>query len=402
VLFLTSSRKLRCFTLFLTIGAFFLGSNFPALAASLWQEKEEEAETAFSKGHYQEAHNHWLEAQTLAAGQPLDLAQTLNQMTHLLLKQNRLDEAKVNLETSLKIRMKELGANDSKTLETMGNLALIEHKLGNNKDAEKLYKEVIEAKRSTKQEQTLATTLANLAGLYTEQWCFVEAQTLYLEALALDEKNLGKENVTVAEDLFNLGVLNYNHHYYDKASDYFNQALSNYSNLKNEHGQIKSHHYLGLCLAKQHKHAEAVNSYKQALNLHQKEKGQEHIDTLVHQLNIADSLERLGQADEAEKIYKYALNCAASCHQEARIRYIECLLEYCHYLRRQNRKEEAKLQLSKAFPIYESLSNSEKRHLYELPLVYRDLLLDLKQKSKADEMAKKHLAVFGKSKSKKR
>lgn len=400
--FFSSGRNALSSTFLLTTSALFLGLYLPAPALSSWQEKEEEAETEFNKGLYQEAQSHWQEAQTLAEDQSLNLAQTLNQMTHLLVRQGRLDEAKVNLEKSLKIRQKLLSPGDNKTLETMGNLALIEHKLGHDEIAERLYKEVIEAKKGTKQEQTLATTLANLAGLYTAQWRFAEAQTLYLEALALDEKNLGKENVAVPDDLFNLGVLNYNHHYYDKASDYFNQALSTYSNLKNEHGQIKCHHYLGLCLAKQHKHAEAVTAYQQALNLHQKQKGQEHIDTLVHQLNIADSLERLGQTDEAEKIYKYALNCAASCHQEARIRYIECLLEYCHYLRRQNRKEEAKLQLGKALPIYESLSNSEKRHLYELPLVYRDLLLDLKQKSKADEMAKKHLAVFGKSKSKKR
>ncbi len=58
----------------------------------------------------------------------MNLAETLNQMTHLYLKQKRLNEARTSLQSALAIREKELGKDNQKTAETLGNLALVEHK----------------------------------------------------------------------------------------------------------------------------------------------------------------------------------------------------------------------------------------------------------------------------------
>ncbi len=365
-------------------------------ADSPWAQKENEAETSFMSGQYADAETKWKQALDIAQkdANKLNLAESLNQMTHLYLKQHRLDEARTSLQTALAIREKELGKDNQKTAETLGNLALIEHKSGHDADAESLYKEVIAIKRKDPNSTSLAITLTNLANLYGEMRCIEEARKLYLEALALDEKTYGNDHAEVAQDLFNLGAVMYQHNYNKEAIDYLNQALTVYEKLNDLPGRIKSLHYLGLCLAEEKSHDKAIDVYRKALALHCQLKGDKHPDTLVHQLNLARSLDSNGQSKEAEDLYKDAVNSATNYHTDARVKLIECSLEYSHFLKRHGRKAEAEKQLKEVLPVYESLSADLRRELYELPRAYSDLLRELKRDGEADALAKKHLDVF--------
>ena len=365
-----------------------------------WKNKEEQAESSFISGNYSEAEKHWQEAIALAEkDNALNLAETLNQMTHLYVKQQRYDEARVSLQKALEIREKALGKNSEKTAETEGNLALVEHKSGHDLEAEKLYKQVIETKRQAKSATSLAITLTNLANLYGEMKRLDEAKILYLEALEIDKKAYGIDHKESAQDLFNIAAMYYQHNYSKEAIDYFKQAEAVYTKLDDAQGRVKVYHYLGLCYAKVNLHAEAIDAYKKALQIHTKLKGDKHPDTYVHQLNLARSLDHTGNLSEAEKLYKDAVGAATENHHSAKIKLVECTLEYAHFLKRHNRSVEAEQMLKEILPTYETLSASDRRQLYELPRAYADLLKELKQDSAADAMARKHLHVFGPSKS---
>ncbi|CAN5463565.1 hypothetical protein BH11CYA1_BH11CYA1_00890 [soil metagenome] len=363
---------------------------------STWLSKEEEAESSFLSGSYSQAEQQWQEAIALAEkDNQLNLAETLNQMTHLYIKQKRFNEARISLQKALAIREKALGKNNDKVSETRGNLALVEHKSGNDLEAEKLYKQVIESKRQAKSSTTLAITLTNLANLYAEMKRLDEAKTLYLEALEIDKKAFGPDHTETAQDLFNIAAMYYQHNYNKPAIEYFKQALVVYNKLDDAPGRIKTYHYLGLCFAEENLHAEAIEAYKNALHIHTKLKGDRHPDTFVHQLNLARSLDHTGNIEEAEKLYKDAVGAATENHRSAKIKLIECTLEYTHFLKRHNRSIEAEQMLKELLPTYETLSASDRRLLYELPRAYSDLLKELKQDSAADAMARKHLHVFG-------
>ena len=92
------------------------------------------------------------------------------------------------------------------------------------------------------------------------------------------------------------------------------------------------------------------------------------------------------------------MGAATENHRNAKIKLVECTLEYAHFLKRHNRAVEAEQMLKEILPTYETLSASDRRQLYELPRAYSDLLKELKQESAADAMARKHLNVFGPTK----
>lgn len=365
-------------------------------ASSPWAQKENEAESSFVAGQYRDAESKWKEAIEIAQkdANKLNLAETLNQMTHLYLKQKRLDEARSSLQAALAIREKELGRNNQKTAETLGNLALVEHKSRHDNDAERLYKEVIEIKRKEANSNSLAITLTNLANLYGEMRRIEDARKLYLEALELDKKTYGAEHREVAQDFFNLGAVMYHHNYNKEAVDYLDQSLALYEKLNDAPGKIKCLHYLGLSHAEEKSHGKAIDAYRKALTLHSQLKGDRHPDTLVHQLNLARTLDSSGQEKEAEVLYKDAVGTASKYHTDSRVKLIECAIEYAHFLKRHGRKIEAENQLKEVLPVYETLSAHHRRELYELPRVYSDLLRELKKDADADALARKHLDVF--------
>jgi len=374
-----------------------VGAEEAKTPAGKWQDEESQAESLFIEGSFSEAEKHWAEAsaQALQNKDELHLAETLNQKTHLYIKQKRYSEAHDDLVKALTIREKLLGADSDKVFETRGNLALIAHKLGNDSEAERLYKQTIESKRKAQNSTSLATTLTNLANLYTEMKRIEEAKVLYLEALALDQKTFGKDYKETAQDLFNLGAMFYQHNYNKEAVDYFKQALAVFTLLNDVPGQIKAYHYLGLCHAEENTHGDAIEAYRKALALHTKLKGENHPDTFVHQLNLARSLDQTGKDVEAEKLYQCTLAAANENHRNAKIKTVECTLEYAHFLRRHARQSEAEQLLKNLLPTYETLSAADRKQLYELPRIYSDVLKELKKDSESDAMARRHLHVFG-------
>ncbi|HEY9683768.1 MAG TPA: tetratricopeptide repeat protein [Oculatellaceae cyanobacterium] len=366
-------------------------------ASDAWTTKEESAEKAFIDGKYENADKLWKDALAEAekfGTDDLKVAQTLNQMTHLFIKQGRYEEALPSLNRALTIRRKKLGEANILTAETLGNLALVDEKLGKDEDAEKLYKEVLEIKEKKLGDNSpsVAITKTNLANLYAEMRNCSEAKTLYLQALAIDEKSYGSTHEEVASDLINLGSLLY--HCNDAAGAIeFLQRAAKISD-KNPALKASAFHYVGLCHAKLQHPSDAEEAYKQALAAQEAIKGKGHPDTIVHLLNIAKVADEQGRTDEAEKIYNDALDTLQKNTTTKPMTLTECLIEVAHFYHRHNKPEESESYYKRALQTYETLDRADQRRLYELPRAYADLLKEQKRTTESDAIAKQYLHLY--------
>jgi tetratricopeptide (TPR) repeat protein len=365
-----------------------------------WTGAEEKAEKAFVDGKYQEADTLWKTALATAeklGPNDLKVAQTINQMTHLFVHEKRYDEAVPLLKRALDIRVKSLGENNMLTAENVGNLALIDHKLGDDLEAEKLYKRALEIKEKKLGDRSpsVAITKSNLAGLYAEMKNCTEAKTLYIDALAIDEKAYGGNHEEVANDALNLGIMLYNCNHPQDALEYLQRSSKiNQTIAVNSQAQVRTLHYIGLCQAMLKNPAEAEKSYKQALAVQESIKGKGHPDTIVHILNIAKVADEQGRKDEAEELYKDSLGTLEGARPADKYALTECQLELGHFYHRHNQNEEAEKSYKSALQNYETLTRDQQRKLYELPRAYADLLKESKREPESDDMSKKYLNLY--------
>lgn len=399
------SRRLKhtCFLVGLTSGLLLAVAGYaetPGEASSQkhkqWLGKEDAAEEAFAQGRAAEADQLFKEALELSdKSSAVDRAATLNQMGVAMVKQRRFSEADRLLQQAVDIRMKELGAENAVTLQSLSNLALVKHRLGDEKDSENLYKQCIEAKRKTApQSISLAKTLTNLANLYSDERRLNEAKKLYQEALDIDTSHYGAAHIEVATDLFNLGVVLQRNNEWKEAIDYFARAEKLFESAGDKYGTVKALHYKGLSQAKIDQHEEAYQSFEAARALHEQLKGKGHPDTLVHMLNAADESSASGDNTLAEKTYKQALAHAENAKHPSNLRLAECNLELAQFYRKQNKPDEAEQYFRKALVHYDHLTHRQKRALYELPEAYSHLLKDLKRDEESQRMAHKYVHVF--------
>ncbi|MBT6561325.1 MAG: tetratricopeptide repeat protein, partial [Candidatus Scalindua sp.] len=79
---------------------------------------------------------------------------------------------------------------------TLNNLALLYSTQGKYEEAEPLYKRSLEIKEKSfgPDHPDVATTLNNLADLYRQQGKYEEAEPLYLRDLEITEKSLGPDH----------------------------------------------------------------------------------------------------------------------------------------------------------------------------------------------------------------
>lgn len=370
------------------------GSSTPAQAQ--WREKEDAAELAFSQGRMSQAEQLWQEALGLAEkSSAADRATTFNQMGVAMVKQRRFTEADKFLKQAVAVRKAELGAENAVTLQSLSNLALVKHKLGDEKDSEELYKQCIEGKRKTAPKSvTLANTLTNLANLYSDERRCSEAKKLYEEALEIDTSQYGADHIEVANDLFNLGALSHRCNEWKDSIDYFSRAQKLFEAAGDQYATVRTLHYKGLSLARLNQHKEAYQAFEAARNLHEQLKGKGHPDTLVHMLNAADESSATGDNALAEKTYKQALAHAQSARNPSNLRLAECNLELAQFYRKQSKTDEAEQYFRKALVHYDHLTHRQKRALYELPLAYSHMLKDLKREEESARMAHKYVHVF--------
>jgi CHAT domain-containing protein len=110
---------------------------------------------------------------------------------------------------ALQIREKALGKTHPDYATSLNNLALLYSSMGNYQKAEPLLVEALQIREKAlgKAHPSYAASLNNLASLYERMHNYEKAEPMYLQAMQIQEKALGKEHPNYATSLHNLASL---------------------------------------------------------------------------------------------------------------------------------------------------------------------------------------------------
>lgn len=380
--------------------AFAAEPNAPTQKLTTWEKAELKAEKAFIDHKLEDADKLWKDALVEAeksGAESAEVATTLNQMNHLFMQQKRFHEAESALTRALNIRKSLLGEETLPTAETMGNLALVKHKLGEDEEAEKLLLHVLAIKEKLlgKDAKEAAITLVNLANLYADHKRCKEAEKYYQEAVRIDAINYGEKSKTTISDRSHLAVLFYHCGDIEKSLDELTTVLKEQEvlfGLENPE-LVPTLHYIGLCNVRLKRQRQAHVAYARALEIQEKARGRKDQETIFHLLHVAKSYDALNDRQTATKLYEEAAAAEEARTQKSDYRTTECYLEIAHFYKRHKEHAKAEKYFKMALQSFETLNRHEQRKLYELPVAYADMLKELKRAEESAEMSKKYLHV---------
>jgi tetratricopeptide (TPR) repeat protein len=94
-------------------------------------------------------------------------------------------------------------------------------------DADSCYRQALDIRRSklSPTDPAIASSEMCMAALAFQKNDYVTSEKLFLEALAIDSKAIGTDNLVVAQIYFSLGVLYQQQKKYDQSADYYAKAL---------------------------------------------------------------------------------------------------------------------------------------------------------------------------------
>ena len=198
---------------------------------------------------------------------------------------------------------KALGPDHPSLATTLNNLARLYTDQGRYAEAEPLYQQAraIQEKALGPDHKDLAITLSNLARLYTDQGCYAEAEPLHQQARAITEKALGPDHPSLAAMLNNLALLYESQGRYAEAEPLFQQARAIYEKaLRPGHPHLAfALHNLAILYVRQDRYAKAEPLYQRALAITEKALGPDHPNLATMLENYASLLHETDRDTEA-------------------------------------------------------------------------------------------------------
>ncbi len=250
----------------------------------------------------------------------VDLAIAQHNLASLYQAQGKVAKAEPLYLRALGIEEKALGKNHPYVANTLSYLASLYQTQGKYAKAESLYLRALGIKEKAlgKNHPHLATTLFNLASLYQAQGKYAKAESLYLRALGIYEKALGKNHPHVATALVNLASLYQAQGKYAKAESLYLRALAESLYLRalgiEEKALGKNHPEVATALVNlaslyqtQGKYAKAESLYLRALGIYEKALGKNHPHVATTLFNLASLYQAQGKVAKAKSLYLRAL-----------------------------------------------------------------------------------------------
>jgi len=234
----------------------------------------------------------------------------LNRQFRELMTANRNAEALAagqKLEPMIKARF---GTESAAYSAWLGNMAYVYTSLGRYAESETLYKQAIAInERVAPNSAELATQLNSLGATHRQQGKFAEAEALYKRALAIREKVLGPTHQSVGVTLSNLGVLYRAQGRYAEAEATHKRAISIKEQAlgPNNPSVAISLDNLGEVYREQGRLAEAEGLYKRALAIREQTLGPTHFSVAANLNNLALAYAAQKRFAEAEALYKRVL-----------------------------------------------------------------------------------------------
>ena len=254
----------------------------------------------------------------------IDTAKALETLAGLYNITRRLTEAEPLYKRALAIRDKTLGAADPDTVRLLGQLGVIYRQLGRAAEAEVLEKRSREATLQQIGPPDDPVRLRNEAGFHQARGELAEAERLYRQALAADEKKHGPDNPRIV------------------------RSLSSLADFYRRQGQL----------------AEAEALVKRALAI--REKSNEEADRLLDWARMYEEWAKRhsqeGRQAEAEKLNKDAQKHRAEARSTENIATAQALRELAEVYAAQDRHVEAEPLLKRALAIYEKQFGADSEH----------------------------------------
>jgi serine/threonine protein kinase len=170
---------------------------------------------------------------------------------------------------ALDARLKLLGPDDPKTLESMTQLGWILEREGHHTEAEKMERQALAGERRIlgPQDPLALQTMADLVFIVQSQGHFDEGEKLAREVIEIGSRRLGPESAQV----------------------------------------LQSMHYLAVALFNQGRYAESEQESRQLIEVERRVLGADHPDTLHAMGNLANAIKAQGRFAEAEQAYRDVL-----------------------------------------------------------------------------------------------
>ena len=182
---------------------------------------------------------------------------------------------------------------------------------GDHEQAESLYLESMAIRERVvgKGHPDYASSLHNLANLYSKLGQYTKAEPLYLESLEIREEAFGKENKPVVLSHIGLGVLYYFTGDYPKSEHHYQQSLTISEKIFGieDRFYIVSMENLGILYNTTGEFAKAESLYLAALATSEKVFGKEHQDYANNLFSLAVLYAKTGDYQKAETLYLESL-----------------------------------------------------------------------------------------------
>ncbi|WP_337871647.1 serine/threonine-protein kinase [Ignavibacterium sp.] len=280
-----------------------------------------------------------------------------------LVNLSEYDEAEVHLLKSLELNNKVFGNKSYQSAESLHELALYYHWVGDLSSSDSLYKESIRIFRMNPDSppRAIASTLNDFATLLQDQSHFKESLTYLYEAYNIFTKNFGLNDRDVASTANNIAMSLEAVNDLDGALEYYNKSLEFYlKNYGTERPEVSTiYNNLSYIYISKNDFATAESYFKKSLDLKIKTLGEKHSLVGLAYTNLGAIQYTLKKFDQAEKnlltagkLFRATLNSNHIWRALADFWYSKILIEKREY----NRAEDL---LKSALSVYKNNYDSE-------------------------------------------
>jgi len=228
-----------------------------------------------------------------------------------LYQQGKYAEAIPLAREALRLAEQALGPDHPDVATSLNNLALLYSEMGAYGQAEPLYQralKIYEAKLGPDHPH-VAASLNNLAGLYDDMGAYDQAEPLHQRALKIREARLGPDHPDVAQSLNNLALLYDAMGAYGQAELLYQRALKIFeAKLGPDHPEVTaSLNNLAELYRAMGAYGQAEPLYQRALKIWEAKLGPDHPEVAASLNNLAELYRAMGAYDQAEPLYQRAL-----------------------------------------------------------------------------------------------
>jgi tetratricopeptide (TPR) repeat protein len=209
------------------------------------------------------------------------------------------------------IREKALGPKHPDVATSLNNLAMVFSELGRYVEAEPLYKRSVAIYEQAlgPDHINVANSVNNLALLYQAQGRYTDAEPLYQRSLAIREKALGPDHPDVAASLNNLAELYSAQERNADARPLYQRSLAILEKaLRPDHPAVATslNNLAGLYF-RQGRYADAEPLYERSLAIVETALGPDHPSVATSLNNLAELRRAQGRFADAEPLYRHSL-----------------------------------------------------------------------------------------------